>query len=124
MILARLTRAAPDPRLRRSVVSRLFAVVGELVQGVVLQIRLGQVSSSVGPPYHSNQLQQEAKENNMDNSKCMKCGSSNLDSGFIRSFAKMAYKSGNKPLDLVFDYFPEEKWPRIQARLCLDCGHL
>jgi hypothetical protein len=27
-----LTRAAPDPRLRRSVVSRLFAFVGELVQ--------------------------------------------------------------------------------------------
>jgi hypothetical protein len=28
----RLTRAAPDPRLRRSVVSRLFAVAGRLVQ--------------------------------------------------------------------------------------------
>jgi hypothetical protein len=27
-----LTHAAPDPRLRRSVVSRLFAVVGGLAQ--------------------------------------------------------------------------------------------
>ncbi len=43
----RPTRAAPDPRLRRSVVSRPFAFVRELVQGVVLQTRRGQVSSSV-----------------------------------------------------------------------------
>jgi len=45
---ARLTCAAPDPRLRRSVVSRPFAVVRDLVQTVVLQTRRGQVSSAVG----------------------------------------------------------------------------
>ena len=41
------TRAAPAPRLRRSVVSRPFAIVRGLVQAVVVQTRRVQVRSAV-----------------------------------------------------------------------------
>ncbi|MCP4541006.1 MAG: hypothetical protein GY832_28045 [Chloroflexi bacterium] len=60
----------------------------------------------------------------MKDSKCMKCGSVNLDSGFIRSFSKVVYKSGDKPLDLVGVISEKVTWPKLQASLCLDCGHV
>ena len=60
----------------------------------------------------------------MTESECMKCGGVNLDSGIIRSFSKVVYKSGNQPLGLLDAVSPKATWPRLQASLCLDCGHV
>jgi hypothetical protein len=54
----------------------------------------------------------------------MKCGSANLDRGIVRSFSMVVYKSGDKPLGLLEAASSKTIWPRLQAFLCLDCGHV